>query len=91
MNTQKATTNQPLQTLRDGTLKATIWRNATEKGFHYSVQLNRIYEDKEGTLQNTDRFSGSELLRIARLAQIAYDEILIHRQEDKQEEKPSAS
>lgn len=82
MNT--STTNTPVQRLTDGKLKATIWKNSTKEGFRYSVQLNRIYEDKNGTLQNTDSFSGSELLRIARLAQIAYDEILIHREEDKQ-------
>ena len=82
MNT--STTNTPVQRLTDGKLKATIWRNSTKEGFRYSVQLNRIYEDKNGTLQNTDSFSGSELLRIARLAQIAYDEIQIHREEDKQ-------
>ncbi len=81
MNTSE---NQPAQRLTDGKLKATIWRNRTEKGNRYSVQLNRIFEDKSGKLQNTDSFSGSELLRIARLAQIAYDEILIHREEDKQ-------
>ena len=87
MNTSE--TNQPAQHLRDGKLKATIWRNRTEKGNRYSVQLNRIFEDKNGLLKNSDSFSGSELLRISRLAQIAYDEIQILHEEDKQNDAAS--
>lgn len=83
MNTQ--TTNKPVQTLRDGSLSAKIWRNPTDKGFRYSVNLSRVYTDEQGNLKDSDRFSGSELLRIARLAQIAYDEILIHRMQDKEQ------
>jgi len=90
MNTSETNqSRQPAQHLRDGKLKATIWRNRTEKGNRYSVQLNRIFEDKNGKLQNTDSFSGSELLRIARLAQIAYDEIQVYREEDKQNDAAS--
>jgi len=83
MNTQ--TTNKPVQHLRDGKLKASIWRNATKDGFRYSTQLQRIYEDKNGVLQNTDRFSGSELLQIARLAEQAYTAEQELRQLDKLE------
>lgn len=83
MNTQ--TTNKPVQTLRDGSLSATIWKNPTDKGFRYSVNLSRVYTDEQGTLRDSDRFTGSELLRIARLAQTAYDKVLIHRMEDKEQ------
>lgn len=69
--------NKPLQTIRDGALKATIWRNANDKGDFISVTLSRIYKDHEGNFKETNSLSGSELLRIARLAHIAYDEILI--------------
>ena len=81
----KTPTIQPHQTLRDGPLSATIWRNPTDKGFWYSVNLSRVYTDERGNLKDSDRFSGSELLRIARLAQTAYDEILIHRMQDKEQ------
>lgn len=83
MNTQTPT-NQPAMKLRDGTLSATIWRNPTEKGYRYSVNLSRVYEDEHGNLRDSDSFSGNELLRIARLAQIAYGEILTLREQDKQ-------
>ncbi len=65
--------NQPIETLRDGSLKATIWKNFGDKGNFYSVNLTRLYTDEAGNFHDSDSFSGSELLRIARLASKAYD------------------
>lgn len=78
------TTNTPLDTLRDGALKATIWRREQQDGKpFYSVQLTRSYTDDAGKWHETGSFSGSELLRIARLADIAYSEILIYKTQDR--------
>ena len=85
------TTNKPVQTLRDGSLKATIWANFGEKGTYYSVQLTRTYQDEQGNYHDSDSFSNAQLLRIARLAHIAYDEILIHRSNDKAQAKGGES
>lgn len=68
-----ATKNKPIETLRDGSLKATIWKNTHEKGDFYSVQFSRTYKDSGGNWQDGQSFSGSELLRLARLATKAYD------------------
>ena len=65
--------NRPEDTLRDGPLKATIWRNEGDKGPFYSVQLIRTYTDDSGNLQNSDSFSSKDLLRVAHLATKAYD------------------
>jgi len=73
-------TNKPTETLRDGSLKATIWKNDGEKGPFFSVSLTRIYTDDAGNYHDSDSFSGSELLRIARLASRAYDRIADLRQ-----------
>ncbi len=83
------TTNTPVDTLRDGSLKAVIWKNPgkDEKPPRYSVQLTRSYQDEKGDWRETSSFSGSELLRIARLAHIAYDEIQIHRANDRSKEQ----
>lgn len=62
------TPNQPLETLRDGRLKATLWENQSESGPYYTVTLAKVYEDKDGHLQETSSFSASELLRVAELA-----------------------
>jgi len=79
-------TNKPLDTIRDGSLKATLWKNTGEKGTFYSVDLSRTYKDEKGNYQDARTFRGTELLRIARLANIAYDEILIHRANDGQQD-----
>ena len=65
--------NKPTETLRDGSLKATIWRNETDKGAFFRVNFSRGYRDDAGNWQDSDSFSGSELLRLARLASKAYD------------------
>lgn len=67
--------NQPTETLRDGSLKATIWKNEGEKGAFFSVNLSRTYKDEAGNYHDSDSFSGSELLRIAHLASRAYDQV----------------
>lgn len=73
------TTNAPLETLRDGSLKATIWKNTGDNGAFYSVRLSRTWKDEQGQYHDSDSFSGSELLRIARLANLAYDAIRAYR------------
>jgi hypothetical protein len=67
------TKQRPVETLRDGSIKASIWKNEGEKGTFFAVTFARTYEDKDGKLQDTNSFSGVELLRLARLADKAYD------------------
>ena len=78
------TSNQPTLTIRDGALKATIWKNFGENGNFYSVELSRTYTDSAGEFHESNSFSGNELLRIARLAEQAYDEILSLRAIDRE-------
>ena len=72
-----STPNRPYSTIRDGGLKATLWQRQGEKGSFYTVELSRTYTDADGKFHDSHSYSGSELLRIARLADIAYGEILI--------------
>lgn len=65
--------SKPVETLRDGAMKATIWANPTEQGTFYRVHFTRSWKDAEGNFRDADNFSGTELLRIARLANLAYD------------------
>ena len=67
--------NAPAVTLRDGALKASIWRNEGEKGPWYQTKITRIYKDGTGNYHETPSFTGVELLRAARLAERAYDYI----------------
>ncbi len=79
--TQK-TNSKPLETIRDGALKATIWKNQGEKGPFYSVRITRTYTDDQGNYHDSDSFSGSEILRVARLAGKAYDETAVLRSQE---------
>lgn len=81
MSTQ---TNKPIDSIRDGDLKATIWKNLGEKGTFYSVDISRTYQGSDGNYHDSHSFSGAELLRVSRLADIAYTEIGIHRQNDRE-------
>jgi len=79
-------TRQPADVIRDGTLKATIWRNECEDGPFYSTTFARTYEDRDGTLRDAHSFSGSELLKISELGRKAYDRSSeLRREEFKQE------
>ncbi len=76
---------KPIDTIRDGSLKVTIWKNSGEKGDYYTARLTRTWSDEHGEYHDSDTFSGSELMRIARLANIAYDEIAVHRKRDREQ------
>jgi len=64
---------QPVETLRDGNLKASIWENKRDENVMHSVQFRRTYRDQEGEFRDTDSFSGNDLLRLSRLAGQSYD------------------
>jgi len=76
-------TNQPIDTIRDGALRATIWKNFGENGTFYSVELNRTYKQGE-MFKDSHSFSGTEPIQVARLAHLAYTRIGELRQQDAQ-------
>lgn len=90
------TSNAPLETFRDGRLKATVWENTGDNGPYHTVTLAKVYEDREGKLQETNSFTGSELLRVAELAREAHAftkdlkrEHALERQADRSGERPA--
>lgn len=77
--------NKPFDTIRDGALKATIWRNESEKGLFYSVNFSRTYTDAAGDFKESDSFSGTDLLQLGHLATKAYDVISTARAADRKQ------
>lgn len=69
----KNSAQKPAITLRDGAIKAAIWRNEKEDGAFYSVTFSRTYKNGEGKYADANSFSGAELLRLAQLATKAYE------------------
>ena len=80
--------NPPRDVLRDGNLKASLWRNESEKGPFYSATLTRTYKDQDGELRDAHSFSGGELLRVSELARKAYDRTRQLRREDHEQQGP---
>lgn len=68
----KETKQRPVETLRDGAIKAAIWKNESENGAFFAVTFARTYKTGKGDLEDTNSFSGTQLLRLARLADKAY-------------------
>lgn len=81
--TNTTSNNKPVATLRDGALKVSIWGNRNEKGVFYSADLVRSYTDEAGDWHDSRSFSGGDLLRAARLLNLAYDQIGELRADDK--------
>ncbi len=60
--------SRPAETLREGSLKAAIWRNENHKGTYHSVTLARTYKDRDGNLQDTNSFRSKDMLALSELA-----------------------
>ena len=70
-----AENNRPVDVLRDGNLKASIFRNEGEKGAFYSTTFARTYTDERGNLQDSHVFTGTDVLRISELGRQAYSKV----------------
>lgn len=66
----------PAETLRDGAIKATIWKNEGEKGPWYSVEISRTYKKPDSEeFSDSNSYSGADLLKVSQLALKAYEHI----------------
>ena len=75
--------DKPQRELRSGRIRVSIWKNTAAKGDYYSVNLTRLYKDKDGKWQRTESFKAQDLLDIAALCQRAHQLLRI------EESKPS--
>ena len=70
------TTNKPVDEVRIGRVKATIWRNQTEAGRpRYNVVFSRLYKDG-ATWASTSSFGRNDLLVLAKAADLAHTRVL---------------
>jgi hypothetical protein len=82
---QQQENNGPADVLRDGNIKATIWKNERENGPSYNTIFARTWQDESGAYRDSHSFSGTELLRVSELARGAYARMNELRQEHRQE------
>ena len=62
---------KPVHTIRIGSLEAAIWENDGDNGTFHAVTFSRKYR-KDDRVRNSDSFSGSDLLALAKLADMAH-------------------
>lgn len=80
--------DKPARVLRDGTIKAVIWKNEGDKGPFYSVEFIRSFKDESaGEWKDSRSFSNGQILKVQHLAGKAYDAIAKLRAEDKAEKE----
>jgi hypothetical protein len=65
-------TTSPAHKIRIGALQATIWRNSSDKGPWYSVQLTRSYKADDDEWRETDSLGYDDLLPAAKLLDLAH-------------------
>jgi len=63
-----ATNNKPANTLRGGSIKATIWQNVSEKGPFYATTFSRPFKDQSGTWRNGSSFGPNDLEALVTVA-----------------------
>ena len=80
---QETAAKQPEAVLRDGNLKASIWRNDGEKGPFYATTFARTWRDEEGQYRDSSSFVASDLLKLSELARSAYTRTNALRREDR--------
>ena len=84
------TPNKPVDEVRIGRVKATIWRNQTEDDRpRYNVVFARLYKDGD-TWQSTQSFGRNDLLLLAKVADLAHTRVLEFPQESNGDDNGAA-
>lgn len=65
-------TQQPEDTIRDGALKATIWRQQGKEGDFFTTRFAKTYTDQQGNLKDGYSFTKNDLLGVAELCRRAH-------------------
>jgi hypothetical protein len=74
--TETETKQAPVAKVRVGLISGSIWENKTEKGTFYNVTFERRYRDGEGNWQTTHSYSTSDILELAKCADLAHTKII---------------
>ena len=73
--------NRPAKEFRHRNLRATIWKNDTDKGVMYNVTLTRMYRDGE-QWKDSQSFGFDDLMNLAKLLADAHTYISVVRDRD---------
>lgn len=62
---------KPIKRFRRGGVDAAIWKKQIDGRLAFSVQVNKRYRKEPGEFQTTQVFLGGDLIRLARVAELA--------------------
>lgn len=74
-----ATKQKPLHHIRVGNVRASIWKQSSEKGPFLTVTFSRFYKDKSEQWQNGHSYVGSDLESLVDCAREAKEWMRKHR------------
>ncbi|QPH54675.1 hypothetical protein [Pontivivens ytuae] len=83
---------QPVEHLREGALRASVWENPGPHGPQHKVTFSRTYRDQDGAFHETGSFGAKDLLGLQHLAGRAHDALRTRRQDqqrDQAEQQPA--
>jgi hypothetical protein len=81
--------NVPVHSFRHRNIKASIWRNQTEKGPMYNVTVVRSYREGE-TWRDSHSFGFDDLMNVAKLLADAHSWIAAERTKEHESASPPA-
>ena len=61
---------KPVHEIRLGRIRAAVWRNDTETGPRYNVQISRLYKDKQDKWKDSASFGRDDLPLVAKVADL---------------------
>ncbi|MGD1881189.1 MAG: hypothetical protein ACFB11_02540 [Paracoccaceae bacterium] len=64
--------NRPVETLRVGSLKASIWRNEGDNGVSYSTTFAQMWKDDHGRYHDSNSYYDADMLKLGELTRAAY-------------------
>ncbi|MEL6396618.1 MAG: hypothetical protein AAFQ71_11545 [Planctomycetota bacterium] len=83
--------DRPIESVRSGSVVAAIWRNEHDGVARYNVTLERIYVDESGNWKSTGSFGFADMLRLAKVADMADTRIAAMINADRDQAKSGAS
>jgi len=67
--------DHPVQEIRLGRIRASIWENATDRGVRYSIVFTKLYKAAD-RWQDTGHFSRDDLPLLSKVSELAHAWIL---------------
>jgi hypothetical protein len=83
---RQAEKRRPVFEVRYGRLRASVWRQESDKGPWFNVTLSRGYQDESGAWQNSTSFGARDLLELGKLCSEVHS--WIHRELAKERAHP---